>query len=125
MEALLGNSIWVFLWLTLILHGGASLVTGQAVAKTWRPWWQAVLYGALLAGSARFLDFALFGGALLSVPAYFVAAAALIMIALIAYRYTRVDKLVRQYPWIYKKDGFGFVAALVPHMKSNERSMKP
>ena len=109
MESLLGNKVAVFVWVTLIIHGGASLIMGRALATTWRPWWQAVLYGALLAASARFLDFALFQGPLLSGVAYIFAVVILVALALFAYRMTWADKMVRQYPWIYEKVSLVFV----------------
>jgi hypothetical protein len=82
---------------------------GQAVAATWRPARQVVIYGALLALGDRFLVYALFGGQLLSASGYLVHAVVLICIGLIAYRLTRVHCMVNQYPWLYERAGpFGW-----------------
>ncbi|MGH6881306.1 MAG: DUF6867 family protein, partial [Hypericibacter sp.] len=45
MEFILGESIPVFIGLTIILFGGASFMMGQALGETWRPAWQNVVYG--------------------------------------------------------------------------------
>jgi hypothetical protein len=55
-----GNSIWVFVLLTLIIGGGAAALTGRAIASAWRPWWQVVGFALLLGAAVRFLHFALF-----------------------------------------------------------------
>ena len=105
MTELLGASPGVFIGVTVILFGGAAFMTGQAIASTWRPRWQIVPYGLLLAAADRFLSTALFGGSLLSLPAYFVAALTLIGIAFAAWRVTFVRKMVAQYPWLYRRTG--------------------
>ncbi|MEI9982678.1 MAG: DUF6867 family protein [Aliidongia sp.] len=51
-----------------------------------RPAWQILPYGALLAAGNRFFDWALFNGALLSLPGYGLAAAVLLLLAFAAYR---------------------------------------
>lgn len=105
MNELLGASLPVFVGITVILFGGAAFLMGQALAETWRPAWQNVLYGALLAIGDRFIIYALFGGELLSVWGYLLHAAVLIAIALTAYRITRAWRMVRQYPWLYERTG--------------------
>jgi hypothetical protein len=105
MEALLGNSLAVFIGLTLCLAGFIAWMTGQAVAATWQPAWHVVLYGLLLGAANRFLAFALFDGTLLSLPAYLANSAVLIGIALLALRYNRVRLMVRQYPWEWRRSG--------------------
>ncbi|WP_119458310.1 DUF6867 family protein [Rhodospirillaceae bacterium SYSU D60014] len=109
MDAVLGASLPVFIGLTVVLFGGAAFMMGQAVAGTWRPAWQVVTYGALLALADRFLVFALFGGELLSLTGYLVHAAVLVGIGLLAYRFMRAHKMVSQYPWLYERAGlFGW-----------------
>jgi hypothetical protein len=49
--------------LTIIMFGGGGFMMGQALADTWRPWWQILPYSALLALGNNFLGFALFQGA--------------------------------------------------------------
>ena len=58
------DSLGVFLLVTVILGGGAAALAGRAVALTWRPWWQVVVYMLMLAAAVRFFHFALFGGTL-------------------------------------------------------------
>ena len=35
--------------LTIVMFGGGGFLMGQALADTWRPWWQILPYSALLA----------------------------------------------------------------------------
>ncbi|HEX9448159.1 MAG TPA: hypothetical protein VF920_09265 [Dongiaceae bacterium] len=100
-----GDSISVFIGLTVILFGGAAFMMGQAVAETWRPNWQNIAYGLLLAAGNRFLAGALFHEAWFSLSQYVIDAAVIIAIALFAYRITRVRQMVTQYPWLYEKTG--------------------
>lgn len=103
-SALLGAPPAAFLVLVL-LFGAAALATGRALARSWRPVWQALPYAALLALGHRFLLYALFAGVLLSPGGYLVAAAALLALTLLAYRLTAVRLMVRQYPWLYEPAG--------------------
>jgi hypothetical protein len=103
LETLLGGPVPVFIGLTVVLVGGAAWLTGRAIALTWRPIGQ-VLWACLgLALAARFLTFALFDGPLLSLPGFVVAYLVLTGIALLAYRVTLVARMVRQYPWRYRR----------------------
>jgi len=111
MQALLGNSGSVFLGLTVCVMGFAAFMTGRAMALDWKPASHAAVYAALIGLADRFLAFALFGGHLLSLPAYLVDAVALVAIALAAHRLTRARKMVEQYPWLYERAGpFGWRA---------------
>ena len=105
MSALLGGSVGAWIGLVLILMGPAAFLTGQAIAGSWRPVWQIVPYGILLAGAARFLLFALFDGELLAIPGFLIDCAAMMGIALFAWRITHVHKLASQYPWLYRRRG--------------------
>ena len=67
-------SVWLFLLVTCLMGGWAAWMTGRAVAITWGPYWQCVLYLLLLAGAVRFIHFALFNGTLLSLHYYLVDA---------------------------------------------------
>lgn len=98
-------NIWVFLLLTVIIFGGAAFLMGQAIAETWRPAWQNVAYGLLLAAGNRFLDGALFKGEWLDLGQYVLDAAVIIGIALFAHRVTLARKMVTQYPWLYEPAG--------------------
>jgi hypothetical protein len=105
--------------LTFILFGGAACLMGNAIAETWRPWWQNVTYGALLAVGDQFLGFGLFGGpffvdSLVSSNAqpfgfaflvYLFDVVVISAFALFSYRLTKARKMVTQYPWLYERAG--------------------
>jgi Domain of unknown function (DUF6867) len=95
----------VFIGVTLVLSGFAAGATGRALAATWRPAWWIVPYAVLLGLVDRFLQWSLFDGVLLAPAAYAVDTAVLLAIALIAYRITRVARMLRQYPWLYRRTG--------------------
>ena len=105
MEALLGTTLDVWIGVTLVLTGGASFMTGQAIARTWRPVWQVVAYGLLLAIVSRFFIYALFDGYMLLAAGYLIDAAVIIAIGLLAFRLNRVQQMVTQYPWLYERSG--------------------
>ncbi|UCH73593.1 MAG: hypothetical protein JSU82_14815 [Rhodospirillales bacterium] len=105
MEQLIGNSLAVFIGLTCVIAGGAAWMTGQALAATWRPVWQAVAYALLLALADRFLIFALFEGELLSLAGFALDGAVLVVIALAGHRITLAAQMVKQYPWLYERRG--------------------
>jgi hypothetical protein len=105
MEPLLGTSLKVFLGITGVLTGFCAFMTGQAIAETWRPYWQVVFYCALLGAVARFLIYGLFDGALFSLSGYLIGAALLILIGSFAFLTKRARKMVLQYPWLYRRTG--------------------
>ena len=105
MTDLFGGSIGDFIGVTLVLFGGSAFMTGQALAGTWRPVWQMVPYGLLLAAGNRFLSWALFEGELLSPTGFVVDAAIIIAIGLFAYRLMLAHKMSCQYPWLYERAG--------------------
>lgn len=105
MEQLLGTSPPVFLGLTCVVMGWAAFMTGQAVARTWRPMWQVFTYSALLACASRFLHFALFDGRLLSFTGFLADLVTLTLVGMAAYRMAHVAKMVSQYPWLYVRAG--------------------
>ncbi len=107
--SLLGTSIWVFLGMTVMVMGFAAFMTGQALANTWKPLWQVLLYCVLLGVVDRFLTFALFEGELLSVSGYLVDTLVLVAIGVFAFRLRQARKMVSQYPWLYRRAGlFGW-----------------
>jgi len=109
MESILGTSIGVFIGLTVIIAGFCAYMTGQALAATWRPMWQMAPYMLLLGFADRFLSFALFEGHLLSVSAYLLDTAVLMVIGVLSFMATRASKMVSQYPWQYQRAGlFGW-----------------
>jgi hypothetical protein len=103
MEALLGTSIGVFVALTVIIAGGAAIMTGRALADGWKAPWQVVSACFGLALADRFLVYALFEGTLLSLSGFLIDFVVLTAMALLAYRVTLVRKMVSQYPWRYER----------------------
>jgi hypothetical protein len=103
MEALLGTSIGVFVAVTVIVAGGAAIMTGRALADGWKSPWQVVFacFGLTLAD--RFLVYALFEGDLLSPSGFLIDFVVILALALLAYRVTLVRKMVTQYPWRYER----------------------
>ena len=102
---LFGTNLGVFIGVTIVLFGAAGFMTGQALAQTWRPEWHLVPYSLLMAAGDRFFDWSLFGGGLLSLPGYLLAAAIVLVISVMSYRATRARKMVLQYPWLYERAG--------------------
>jgi hypothetical protein len=99
------ESLGIFLLVTVALGGGAALLAGRAIAATWRPWWQVVVYMLVLGAAVRFIHFALFGGTLLSPHYYAVDGAVCLAVGLLGFRIARVGQMVRQYRWINVPDG--------------------
>lgn len=105
MDAILGTSLGVFIGITAIFIGFAAWMTGQAIAGTWRPYWQLVLYSFLLGFAARFLIYGLYDGELWHLSGYLLNVATLLIIGTVAYLLTRARKMVGQYPWLYERAG--------------------
>ncbi|WP_436637197.1 DUF6867 family protein [Microbaculum sp. FT89] len=100
------GSFGVFLLMTVFLGGGAAWLSGRAIALTWRPVAQIVLYMILLTAAVRFLYFSLFQETLLSLYYYLVNLAILLAIAVLGFRVTRARQMVTQYRWLYERAGF-------------------
>jgi hypothetical protein len=99
------ESFGIFVLVTIVLGGGAAILAGRAIAATWRPWWQIVVYMLILGGAVRFIHFALFGGTLLSPHYYAVDSAVCLAAGLLGFRTARVSQMVTQYRWINVPDG--------------------
>jgi hypothetical protein len=99
------DSVAVFLGITVLFMGGCAFMTGNALARTWRPWWHGLAYALGLGAADRFVCFALFGGPLLSPTAYGTDAGVLMAITLAAYRITLAKRMCDQYPWLYRRSG--------------------
>ncbi len=99
------GSIGVFLLVTVILGGGAAALAGRAIATTWRPWWQIVVYMLILSAAVRFFHFALFSGTLLSLHYYAVDSTICLAAGFIGYRAARAAQMVSQYRWINQPNG--------------------
>ncbi len=105
MEAITGTSFGVTIGVTIILMGFCAVMTGQAVANTWRPMGHLVPYSILLGLTSRFLGYALFGGELLSLSGFIFDTIILFTIAMTSFRIVRVNKMLSQYPWLYERVG--------------------
>jgi hypothetical protein len=93
----------VYLLVSVFLGGGAAWLTGRAVAQTWRPLLQLVLYLVFLCCAVRFIHFSLFGGTLTS-PYYFVTDfITLAVLGGLGFRLTRTGQMVSQYAWLYRR----------------------
>lgn len=99
------NSLWVFVLLTVILGGGAAVLTGRAVATAWRPWWHVLPLVLLIGAAVRFLYFALYSGTLLSLPYYATDTAVCAICGLIGFRAKRVSQMVTSYGWLNEPVG--------------------
>ena len=105
MSLFVEDSWRVFLVMTVIIGGGAAFLAGRNLATRWRPAWMPAVYMILLGLALRFFHYALFAGDLLSVHYFITDTAVLIAAALFGYRLTRVNQMVRQYPWAYERSG--------------------
>ena len=99
------GSFGVFLLVTIILGGGAAALTGRAIATTWRPWWQVIVYGLILAGAVRFIHFSVFSATLLSLHYYLTDCAFCIAFGLLGFRAARTAQMVNQYRWLNESAG--------------------
>jgi len=99
------NSLGVFVLVTVVLGGGAAWLAGRAVAATWRPWWQVVIYMLILGAVVHFIHFSLFGGTLLSLHYYAVDSAVCLIAGFFGFRAARAAQMVTQYRWINTPDG--------------------
>lgn len=94
------NGDWVFLLVTVVMGGLAAYATGSAIASTWRPRWQVVVYGLLIAAAARFIHFALFHEPFIAPRSYVVDLVVLIAAAFAGFRITRQRQMREQYDWL-------------------------
>ncbi len=100
-----GNPIWEvsfteFLFVTVILGGGASFLTGRAVALSWLANHQLVIYVVLLTAATRFIHFALFEGTLISVWYFCVDLIVLLIMGFIGKAVTRRKQIATQYGFL-------------------------
>lgn len=103
MEDLLGTTPAVFVGLTLVVMGLPAVLAGRALGDNWRPASHVVAACFGLALADRFLVYALFDGPLLHLPGFLLAFAVLLVYGLVSWRVTRVQRIVQQYPWRYRR----------------------
>jgi len=99
------QSFGVFILVTIILGGSAAMLAGRAIAATWRPWWQVVAYGFILAGAVRFIHFSLYDGTLLSLHYYLVDTFFCVAFGFLGFRAARATRMVSQYRWLNEPAG--------------------
>jgi hypothetical protein len=93
-------SFWEFVFVTVVLAGGAAYLTGRAIASVWQGTGHIVVYMVLLAAATRFIHFALFRGTLLSPHYYVVDLIVLLIAAGIGFMLTRRRQMERQYGFL-------------------------
>ena len=99
------DAVGVFLLVTVALGGGAAALAGRAVAITWRPVWQIVIYTLMLGAAVRFIHYALFDGTLLSLHYYLVDTVICLRVGAIGFQTARASQMISQYRWLYRPDG--------------------
>jgi hypothetical protein len=99
------RSLLVFLLVSVAMGGGAAWLAGRAMAATWRPWWHIAFYMLLLAFAVRFIHYALFDSAFLSLHYYLVDYAVCLAFGLLGFRLMRVRQMVTRYKWINERAG--------------------
>jgi Domain of unknown function (DUF6867) len=104
-EFLYEDSFGVFVLVTLILGGGAAALAGRAIAQTWRPRWQMIIYGFILGGAVRFIHFALFQGTLLTAHYFLVDSAVCLIVGALGFQMARAAQMVTQYRWLNERRG--------------------
>jgi len=100
-----GENVLHVILVTGVFGCAAAWLLGRAIARAWRPPWQVAGAALLLAAAGRFVHFALFEGELLSAPSYGCDALIFVVVGVLAWRTTRVTQMVRQYPWLYARNG--------------------
>jgi hypothetical protein len=117
------ESIGAVILVTGLLGCGAAALSGRAIAATWRPVWHVVLAALLLAAAARFIHFALFEANLFSLTSFACDAGLFLAVGLLAFRFTRASQMVRQYPWLYARQGpLGWRDIRPPQGRQNEQA---
>ncbi|MSP45659.1 MAG: hypothetical protein EXQ83_07300 [Xanthobacteraceae bacterium] len=87
------------------IGGGAAFLAGSAIAQTWRPFWNVLIYMAMLGAGVRFVHFALFETTLLSPASYIIDTLYLVIVGALAWRMTRATQMATQYHWLYERTG--------------------
>ena len=91
--------------ITLVLGGGCAILTGRAIALTWRSIWIAAAAMIPMGMAVRFIHFALFDEALLAPQTFAIETAILSVVACLSFQRTRALQMVRQYYWLYQPRG--------------------
>ena len=103
MELLFEGGPWPFVFVVLIIGGGAAYMTGRAIAGGWQSYGLLAFYCFLLALVSRFLLFALFERTL-TAPGYVLVNFVILMgFALLGHRIERTRQMTGQYGWINER----------------------
>ncbi len=94
-----------YIVVTLILGGGAAILTGRNFANNWRSPVGVALAGLGLAVAAQFLHFSLNNEELFGLKSFLLDAVPLILLALLGFRWRRADQMTSQYYWLYERTG--------------------
>ena len=121
MRLIAEHSLLVFLFLTGLLGGGVAWMAGRGLALGWRPLWYVIAYMLLMGLVLRFFHYSLFGGSFsfswwpaggtfgLPLPGrttlhyYLVDTLVIMAAAMLGWRHTRVNQMVAQYHWLYRR----------------------
>lgn len=98
-------TVWLFLLVTVVMGGWLAWMTGRAVALTWKPHIQLVLYVLVLGLVLRFIHFALFEATLLTLHYYIVDTIVLMGFGFAGWRYNRARQMTTQYSWLFERTG--------------------
>lgn len=98
-------TIWLFLLVTVVMGGWLAWMTGRAMALTWKPNIQLVLYILVLGLFVRFIHFALFQATLLTLHYYIVDTIVLMGFGFAGWRYNRARQMATQYSWLFERTG--------------------
>jgi p-aminobenzoyl-glutamate transporter AbgT len=126
------TSIYAFFFVTVLLGGGGAYLLGRAMAKTWKPFWQAIIFVFLLGAAIRFLHYGLFvratlpewqevQGDLLSLHYYLADSLVLLFFAAFGFRLQRASQMSRQYGWLLKRTS-PFTWTLRPQVPAQAQS---
>ena len=99
------ESLFQVLFVTLVLGGGCAVLSGRAIAKTWRSIWIAAIAMIPMGMAVRFVHYALFNETLLAPRTYLVETLFLIFAACLSFQRTRAVQMVSQYYWLYELAG--------------------
>jgi len=99
------HSFLVFLFLTVAVGGGASVMMGRNFATNWRSVGAVIAAGVGIGLGVRFLHYSLFEQTLLTLPGFLADAAVQIALGLLGFRWRRTEQMTSQYYWLYERTG--------------------
>lgn len=99
------REVLVFIFLTVLLGGGAAILMGRNFASNWRSPLAVVSAAFGLALGVRFLHYALFQQPLLTLTGFLIDLAVVVLFGLLGFRWRRAEQMTRQYYWLYERTG--------------------